>query len=49
VLRAGYVELMAVAAGGGIRVETRRYGLAEAADAWQALSKGARTKLAVET
>jgi NADPH:quinone reductase-like Zn-dependent oxidoreductase len=48
VLRAGYAELMAVAAGGGIRVETRRYGLDDAADAWQALSKGARSKLAVE-
>jgi NADPH2:quinone reductase len=48
VLRAGYGELMAVAAGGGIRVDTRRYGLNEAAAAWQALTKGARTKLAVE-
>jgi hypothetical protein len=39
---------MAVAAGGGFRVHTRRYGLEEAADAWQALSKGPREKLAVE-
>jgi NADPH:quinone reductase-like Zn-dependent oxidoreductase len=48
VLRAGYGELMAVAAGGGLQVKTRRYGLAEAADAWQALSKGPRVKLAIE-
>jgi D-arabinose 1-dehydrogenase-like Zn-dependent alcohol dehydrogenase len=48
VLRAAYAELMAVAAGGGLRVETRRYGLEEAADAWQALTKGPRVKLAVE-
>jgi NADPH:quinone reductase-like Zn-dependent oxidoreductase len=48
VLRAAYGELMAVAAAGKIRVETRRYGLAEAADAWQALSKGPRSKLAIQ-
>jgi NADPH:quinone reductase-like Zn-dependent oxidoreductase len=48
VLRAAYGELMTVAAAGKIRVETHRYGLAEAADAWQALSKGPRSKLAVE-
>jgi NADPH:quinone reductase-like Zn-dependent oxidoreductase len=47
VLRAGYDELTKVAANGGIRMETRRYGLEEAPDAWEALSRGPRQKLAL--
>jgi NADPH:quinone reductase-like Zn-dependent oxidoreductase len=47
VLRAGYAEITAAAVGGGIRVDTRRYGLEDAAEAWEALSKGARQKLAI--
>ncbi|OBH20208.1 zinc-binding alcohol dehydrogenase family protein [Mycolicibacter terrae] len=47
VLRTGYEELTRHAAQGRIRVETRRYSLDDAADAWRAQADGPHVKLAI--
>lgn len=47
VVRAGYEELVQHAVDGKIRVETRRYGLDNAADAWRAQADGPHVKLAI--
>lgn len=47
VMRAGYEELTQHAAEGEIRLETRRYSLDDAADAWRAQAEGPHAKLAV--
>ena len=47
VLRAGYAEITKHAAAGDIRVQTRRYSLDDASDAWQAQKDGPHVKIAV--
>jgi NADPH2:quinone reductase len=47
VVRAAYDELMRHAAQGHFQVETRTYGLDEAAEAWRAQESGPHAKLAI--
>jgi NADPH:quinone reductase-like Zn-dependent oxidoreductase len=47
VMRAGYEEIAKHAAAGKIRVDTRRYSLDDAGEAWQAQKKGPDRKIAV--
>ncbi|KRE25557.1 alcohol dehydrogenase [Mycobacterium sp. Soil538] len=48
ILREAYDELMSLAAGGRIRVETTRYRLADAEQAWQAQADGPHVKIGIE-